>query len=175
MTPSPSRRAWGRDAQALGARPGTRHGWRGESALLGATMFVAMALTACGASASFPSGAPSAPGASGAGQSYRSCLAAHRLVPKSAGTSSPSPRGTPGSAAATAARAACRSLRPHSTRRKYRSCLAAHGFTAKSAGTGSPSPGSTQSSTAARAARAACRSLRRRRAVSASPSPAASP
>ncbi len=175
MTSSPSQRARGRGAQAPGAGRPTLHAWREPTARLGATVFLAIALTACGAATSSPSGGPSSQDKPAAGESYRSCLAAHGLVATPSGTSSPSSARTTGSAAAKEARAACRSLRADSARRAYRSCLAAHGLTAKPAGANSPSPARTTGSATAKSARAACRSLRPGRSASSSPSPTASP
>ena len=185
MTPSPSPPPQGRSAElhgplaarnhAPGARSASRRRWAWRPALLGATLLLGIALTACGAASSSPSKVPSAPGKSAASQAYRSCLTAHGLVTKPAGTSSPSPGGPQSSAQGKAARAACRSLRPGSARGAYRSCLAAHGLVAKPAGKSSPSPGGTPSSARGKAARAACRSLRPKRAAPGSPSPTKSP
>ena len=185
MTRSANPPAWGREGKvpeqpcgpglAPAARSPTMRRWTVRLAVLGTTLFLGIALTACGSANSSLSRAPAAQATSAPGQAYRSCLAAHGLPAKPTGTSSPSSGATPGSARAKAARAACRSLRSRSARRVYRSCLAAHGLLAKPTGTSSPLPGAAPSSARAKAARAACRSLRPKRAAEPSPSPTTSP
>ncbi len=185
MIHSPHPPAWGREAKLSeapygpGAAPAARslmmRRWAVRLEVLAPTLFLGIALTACGSADSSPSRAPSAQATAAPGQAYRSCLAAHGLPAKSTGRSSPSPGAAPSSARAKAARAACRSLRSRSARRAYRSCLAAHGLPAKPTGTSSPLPGAAPSSGRAKAARAACRSLRPKRAGEPSPSPTTSP